>query len=102
MVGTHLFPLIFILCVYGAFVTIRWRSRLRGIGLWCSPWLLLFLGAPESALLNRYYDLRAGYLLTALAAVGLWLPLARRTARAGLDRAAGLSPGLLRRGLRPP
>jgi len=95
MVGTHLFPLIFILFVYGAVVAVRWRTRLRGIGLWSYPWLLLFVVAPQSTLLNRYYDLAAVYLLTAIAAVGLWMPLARRYSGAGLVRAAVLSLGIL-------
>ena len=95
MVGTHLFPLIFIVFLYGAVVAVRWRARLRGIGLWSYPWLLLFVVAPQSTLLNRYYDLAAVYLLTAIAAVGLWMPLARRYSGAGLVRAAILSLGIL-------
>ena len=95
MVGTHLFPLIFFLFVYGVVVAVRWRTRVRGIGLWSFPWLLLLVVAPQSTLVNRYYDLAAVYLLTSLAAVGLWMPLARRYSGTGLVRAAVLSLGIL-------
>lgn len=87
MVGTHLFPTGFVLLLLGLPAAIRWRARLRGLGLWCCSWVLLYLAAPYSALNNRYYDLPATYLLSVPAALGLWVPLARRRPAAALSRA---------------
>jgi len=87
MVGTHLFPTGFVLLLLGLPAAIRWRAQLRGVGLWCCSWLILYLVAPYSALNNRYYDLPATYLLSVPAALGLWVPLARRRTAESLSRA---------------
>jgi 4-amino-4-deoxy-L-arabinose transferase-like glycosyltransferase len=94
MVGTHFFPIVFILLVVGIPIVFRWRARLRGLGIWCCPWVLLYVLAPYSALNNRYYDLPATYLLTVPAALGLWMPLSRRTG-AALGGAMVIALGLL-------
>jgi 4-amino-4-deoxy-L-arabinose transferase-like glycosyltransferase len=87
MIGTHLFPLGFVLFVLGLPAAIRWRARLRGLWTWCLVWIVLYVLAPYSALNNRYYDLPATYLLTLVAALGLWMPLARRRSGLALTRA---------------
>lgn len=92
MIGTHLFPLGFVLFAIGLPAAIRWRARLRGLWTWCLVWILLYILAPYSALHNRYYDLAGTYLLTLVAAIGLWLPLARR--RSGFALARALLVGL--------
>jgi 4-amino-4-deoxy-L-arabinose transferase-like glycosyltransferase len=94
MVGTHMFPLGFVLLLLGIPVALRWRARLRGLGIWCGVWLLPYLAIPYSALGNRYYDLPATYLLAVPAALGLWTPLARRYSGAALVRAALIALGL--------
>ncbi len=95
MVATHVFPFVFILLVLGIPVVIRWRTRLRGLGIWCCPWVLLYVAAPYSALANRYYDLPATYLLTVPAVLGLRMPLARRRTGVGLSRALLTGLGIL-------
>jgi hypothetical protein len=95
MIATHVFPIVFILLVLGIPIVFRWRARLRGLGAWCCPWVLLYVLAPYSALNNRYYDLPATYLLTVPAALGLWMPLARRRTGAVLGRALVIGFGLL-------
>lgn len=94
MIGTHLFPLGFILFCIGLPAAIRWRSRLRGVGAWCLVWLALYVAAPYSALNNRYYDLPGVYLLTLVVALGLWMPLARRRSGPALIRALLIGLGL--------
>jgi len=95
MVGTHLFPIVFILLVLGIPVAFRWRARLRGLGIWCCSWALLYVAVPYSALNNRYYDLPGTYLLTVIAALGLWMPLARRRTGASLGRAILVALGIV-------
>jgi 4-amino-4-deoxy-L-arabinose transferase-like glycosyltransferase len=95
MLATHVFPIVFILLVLGIPIAFRWRARLRGLGLWCCSWALLYALAPYSALTNRYYDLPATYLLTAPTTLGLWMPLARRRSGGALARAVVISLGLL-------
>lgn len=92
MIGTHLFPLGFVLFVIGLPAAVRWRARLRGLWTWCLIWIALYVLVPYSALNNRYYDLPATYLLTLVAALGLWVPLARR--RSGLCLTRALLTGL--------
>jgi 4-amino-4-deoxy-L-arabinose transferase-like glycosyltransferase len=87
MLGTHLFPIGFILLLLGLSAAIRWRARLRGLGTWCGVWVVLYLAFPYSALINRYYDLPGTYLLSVPAALGLWMPLARRGAGGAVSRA---------------
>jgi hypothetical protein len=78
MVGTHLFPLVFLLLAAGVPLALRWRGRLAGLGLWFLLCYLMYVAFPQSALTNRYYDLPATYLLSAVAAIGLWTLIARR------------------------
>lgn len=95
MIGTHLFPLGFVLFIIGLPAAIRWRSRLRGVGTWCLVWLALYILAPYSALNNRYYDLPGIYLLTLVVALGLWMPLARRWSGPALTRALLIGLGIV-------
>jgi hypothetical protein len=81
-VEAHLFFPIFLLLLVGIPVAVRWRARLRDVWLWCAPWLALYVLAPWDSLVNRYYDLPATYLLTVLAAIGLWSTRRRRRALA--------------------
>src|SRR5579864_6227268 len=71
-VEAHLFIAIFLLIFLGISATLRWRAGARLIWTWCAPWIVLYVFAPWDSLVNRYYDLPATYLLTVVAAVGLW------------------------------
>jgi 4-amino-4-deoxy-L-arabinose transferase-like glycosyltransferase len=71
-VEAHLFFAIFLLIFVGGAAAIRWRADFRAIWVWCVPWVILYIFAPWDSLVNRYYDLPATYLLTIVAAVGLW------------------------------
>ncbi len=86
-VEAHLFILIFLLLGVSIPLLLRWRSRLREIWVWCSPWIIQYLIAPWSSLANRYYDLPATSLLIVSAAAGLWPLQARRFHGAALTRA---------------
>jgi len=77
-VEAHLFVPIFLLLLVGIPVAVRWRRRLAVIGIWCAPWVVLYLFAPWDSLVNRYYDLAATYLLVVPAALGLWTFRARQ------------------------
>lgn len=92
MIGTHLFPLGFVLFLVGLPAAIRWRARLKGLGTWCMAWIVLYVLAPYGALTNRYYDLPATYLLAVVAALGLWMSLARR--RSGVALTGAVLVGL--------
>ncbi len=71
-VEAHLFLPVFVLVLAGIPVVWRWRSRLREIGIWCAPLIILYVIAPWDSLANRYYDLPATYLLTVPAALAVW------------------------------
>lgn len=77
-VEAHLFIAVFLLMLAGFGAAGRWRGGFRTIWVWCLPWVLLYLLAPWDSLVNRYYDLPATYLLTVVAATGLWTWTARR------------------------
>jgi hypothetical protein len=72
-IEAHLFIAIFLLIFFGLSATRRWRPGWRVIWAWCLPWIVLYVFAPWDSLVNRYYDLAATYLLTIVAAVGLWM-----------------------------
>jgi 4-amino-4-deoxy-L-arabinose transferase-like glycosyltransferase len=78
IVAGHVSPPVFLLLAAGIPAALRWRRRLQGVGSWCLPCFLLYLAVPQSALTNRYYDLPATYLLSAVAAAGLWTLFSRR------------------------
>jgi 4-amino-4-deoxy-L-arabinose transferase-like glycosyltransferase len=82
-VEAHLFILIFVLVVGGAVAAARSHARMTVLLAWCLPWLTLYIFAPWDSLVNRYYDLPATYLLTVVAAIGLWSWTARRRDTAG-------------------
>jgi hypothetical protein len=97
-VEAHLFIAIFLLVFAGVASAVRSRADLRAIWVWCVPWIVLYIFAPWDSLVNRYYDLPATYLLTIIAAVGLWTWTAKgaRTERpwalvAGLVIVVGLT-----------
>lgn len=71
-VEAHLFIAIFLLIFFGISATLRWRGPFRAVWLWCAPWVVLYIVAPWDSLVNRYYDLPATYVLTIVAALGLW------------------------------
>ncbi len=71
-VEAHLFVPIFLLLIAGIPLAVRWRRRLRPIWVWSVPWAIPYVLAPWDSLVNRYYDLPFTYLLTILAALGLW------------------------------
>ncbi|HLY21456.1 MAG TPA: glycosyltransferase family 39 protein [bacterium] len=84
-VEAHLFALIFLLLIVGVVASVRARAHLAAVWIWCLPWIALYIFAPWDSLVNRYYDLAATYLLTIVAAIGLWQWTARRTRRAPGD-----------------
>ena len=71
-VEAHLFIAVFLLIFVGLEAAVRWRGSFRAIWVWCTPWVLLYVLAPWDSLVNRYYDLPATYMLTIIAAIGLW------------------------------
>ncbi|HKX18175.1 MAG TPA: hypothetical protein VJT33_09225, partial [bacterium] len=71
-VEAHLFVAVFLLLLVGIPAAVRRRARLREVWVWCTPWIVLYVVAPWDSLVNRYYDLPATYLLTVVAAIGLW------------------------------
>jgi dolichyl-phosphate-mannose-protein mannosyltransferase len=81
-VEAHLFIAVFLLIFFGIAPAVRWRAGFRAIWIWSAPWIVLYVLAPWDSLVNRYYDLPATYLLTVVAAVGLWTWSARRPRRA--------------------
>jgi 4-amino-4-deoxy-L-arabinose transferase-like glycosyltransferase len=87
-VEAHLFIAIFVLLIVGIVAAVRWHAGFRAVWAWCAPWVLLYIFAPWDSLTNRYYDLPATYLLTILAAIGLWV----WTARDRRGRAHGAPP----------
>jgi len=96
-VEAHLFAPMFLLLFVGIPLAARWRARLRELWIWCAPWAIPYLLAPWDSLVNRYYDLPVTYLLTALAALGLWKMRGGPRARP----AAGGDPERPRDGERP-
>lgn len=97
-VEAHLFIAVFLLIFFGISAAVRWRAEFRAIWVWCVPWIVLYIFAPWDSLVNRYYDLPATYLLTVVAAVGLWTWRARgprqewsRALAAGLVVVVGLT-----------
>jgi uncharacterized membrane protein len=97
-VEAHLFIAIFVLVFVGLGSAARRRAPFRAIWVWCIPWVLLYIFAPWDSLVNRYYDLPATYLLTVVAAIGLWTWAARgartpspRALATGLVIVAGLT-----------
>lgn len=97
-VEAHLFIAIFLLVLVGIGAAIRWRGNFRAIWAWCLPWIVLYVFAPWDSLVNRYYDLPAAYLLTVVAAVGLWRQTTKdrrtewpRALAAGLVAVVGLT-----------
>jgi hypothetical protein len=91
-VEAHLFVAVFLLVLVGAGTAARWRKHFGVIWVWCLPWVALYIFAPWDSLVNRYYDLPATYLLTVIAAVGLW----KWTAKGALpERPRALLAGLL-------
>jgi 4-amino-4-deoxy-L-arabinose transferase-like glycosyltransferase len=89
-VEAHLFIVIFLLVLLGIVATVRWRARFPEIWVWSAPWVVLYIFAPWDSLVNRYYDLPATYLLTVVAALGLWTWSTRGTAVRGRAFAAAL------------
>jgi len=77
-VEAHLFIVIFLLLLFGIAAAVRWPARFRAVWVWCAPWIVLYIFAPWDSLVNRYYDLPATYLLTIVAAAGLWTWTVRR------------------------
>ncbi len=71
-VEAHLFIAIFLLVLVGIGTATRRRGSFRAIWAWCLPWIVLYVFAPWDSLVNRYYDLPATYVLTIVAALGLW------------------------------
>ena len=86
-VEAHVFILIFILLCVSIPAFIRLGSKLREVWVWCCPWIIQYLLAPWSSLVNRYYDLPATAVLVVPAAVGLWTMQAKRRRGPGLTRA---------------
>ena len=81
-IEAHLFIAIFLCLVVGIAAATRWRAGFLVIWVWCAPWIVLYVFAPWDSLVNRYYDLPAAYLLTVVAATGLWMWSTRRERRA--------------------
>jgi hypothetical protein len=87
-VEAHLFIAIFVLLVVGITAAVRWRADFRIIWAWCAPWIVLYVFAPWDSLVNRYYDLPATYLLTIVAATGLWVWTSPSTRRGRAENSA--------------